>query len=53
MGISFFAFTEDLKFGVLNAKMTHKHGTFHIYVDISKDVVKDKAYDPQVYANKH
>ena len=53
MGISFFAFMEDLKFGVLNTRMTDKHGTFHLYVDISKDMVKGKAYDPQVYANKH
>ncbi len=52
-GISFFALTEDLKFGVLNAKMTHKHATFHLYVDISGNMVKDKAYDPQVYVNRH
>ena len=52
-GISFFALTEDLKFGVLNTKMTHKHGTFHLYVDIVGNMVKDKACDPQVYANKH
>ena len=43
----------DLKFGVLNTKMTDKHGTFHLYVDISGNMVKDKAYNPQVYANKH
>ena len=53
MGISIFAFTEDLKFGVLNTKMTDKHGTFPLYVDISKDMVKGKAYDPHVYAYKH
>ena len=34
-------------------KMTDKHGTFHLYVGISWNMVKDKAYDPQVYAKKH
>lgn len=53
MGISIFSFTEELKFGVLNTKMTDKHGTFPLYVDVSGNMVKDKAYDPQVYANKH
>ncbi len=53
MGNWIFAFMEDLKFGVLNTKMTDKHGTFHLYVDISGNVVKNKVYDPQVYANKH
>jgi len=52
-GISLFAFTGDVKFGVLNTKMTDKHGTFPLYVDISGNMVKDKAYDPQVYAYKH
>ena len=52
-GLSFFVFMEDLKFGVLNTKMTKKHGTFHLYVDIVGNMVKDKSYDPQVYANKH
>jgi len=53
MGISIFLFTEDLKFGVLNTKMAFKHGTFHLYVDISGNTVKDKIYDPQVYDYKH
>ncbi|GAH65766.1 unnamed protein product, partial [marine sediment metagenome] len=43
----------DLKFGVLNTKMADKHETFHLYVDISGNMVKDKAYNPQVYAYKH
>ncbi len=53
MGNWIFALREDLKFGVLNTKMTDKHETFPLYVDIPKNVVKDKSYNPQVYVNKH
>jgi len=53
MGNWIFAFTEDLKFGALSTKMTEKHETFPLYVDIPKNVVKDKAYNPQIYVNKH
>lgn len=53
MGISTIFVNGDSKFGVLNKIMTDKHETFHLYVDIVGNMVKDKAYDSQVYANKH
>jgi len=52
-GISTIYVYEHSKFGVLNTKMTDKHGTFHLYVDIVGNMVKDKACDPHVYAYKH